>query len=200
MTVIDVTIIVTFVLSTMEKLAELASVHAGHFTTSEASRAGVSRRALSHHGSTGTLERVEYGIYRLAAYPAQRLEDLIVVSLWAGDEAALSHESALVVYDLGDAMPAVVHVTVPRRFRGRRAGVIVHQAPLPPSETMIVDAVPVTSVERTIRDLAASGEPSQTRQAAQEALERGLTTRRRLRQAVGPDHPAGSLLAPLLRP
>lgn len=196
---INVTSTVTFVRSTMENLAELASVHAGCFTTAEASKAGVSRRVLSHHASTGTLERLEYGIYRLAMYPAQRLEDLIVVSLWAGEGAAISHESALVVYDLGDAMPAVVHVTVPRRLRGRRSGVIVHQTPLSSSETVIVDAVPVTSVERTIRDLAAGGEPSQTRQIAEEALERGLITRRRLRRAVGPDHPAGPLLAPLLR-
>lgn len=195
----NVTDSVTFMRSTSERLGDLAAAHAGYFTTAEAAEAGVSRRVLSHHASTGTLERLEYGIYRLRLYPAQRFEDLVVVSLWAGADAAISHESALVVYDLGDAMPPVIHVTVPRPFRGERPGVIVHHARLETSERVVIDAVAVTSIERTLSDLAALGDPSMVRAAAREALTRGLTTRRRLQRALGPDNPAHPILAGLLR-
>jgi predicted transcriptional regulator of viral defense system len=171
--------------TTLEAIADLADAHAGYFTTSEAAAAGVSRRALSHHTSTGMLDRVEYGIYRLRRYPAQRFEDLVVVTLWAGPDSAISHESALVVHDLGDAMPAVTHVTVPRPFRGHRSGVIIHVEPLDPDERVVIDAVPVTSVERTLLDVADTADPGLVRAAAREALSRGLTTRRRLERSVG---------------
>jgi predicted transcriptional regulator of viral defense system len=173
-----------FMLATVERIADLADAHAGYFTAAEALAAGVSRRVLSHHVATGTLERVGYGIYRLRRYPAGRFEDLVVVGLWAGDDAAISHESALVVYDLGEAMPAVTHVTVPRAFRGRRAGVIVHHAPLGRGERVVVDAVAVTSVERTLLDVAAHADPALAAAAARDALVRGLTTRRRLERAL----------------
>lgn len=103
--------------STLERLGDLANVHDGYFTTAEATEAGLSRRALSHHATVGTLERVGQGIHRLRLYPGSRFEDLIVVTLWAGSDSAVSHESALVVHGLGDAMPPVVHLSVPRPFR-----------------------------------------------------------------------------------
>ena len=170
--------------STLEQLGDLANTHGGYFTTAEAAKAGLSRRLLSHHATVGTLERVDHGIYRLRLYPQPRFEDLIVIALWAGPDAAVSHESALVVYGLGEAMPPVVHVTVPRPFRGRRPGVVVHHRPLEDREQLVVDAVPVTSVERTLADVAESSDPSLVRAATGEALDRGLTTRRRLERAV----------------
>ena len=180
--------------ATLDVIADLADSHGGYFTTAEAAAGGVSRRALSHHASTGTLERVEYGIYRLRRYPSQRLEDLVVVTLWVGRDSAISHESALVVHDLGDAMPAVTHVTVPRPFRGQRPGVIVHLEPLGPHERVVIDAVPVTTVDRTLLDVAASADPAMVRAVARAALARGLTTRRRLEARARHDDAAGRVL------
>jgi predicted transcriptional regulator of viral defense system len=187
-----------FVLATVERIVDLADRHAGYFTASEALAAGVSRRVLSHHVATGMLERVAYGIYRLHRYPAGRLEDLVVVGLWAGDDAAISHESALVVYDLGEAMPAVTHLTVPRVFRGRRRGVIVHHAPLAPGERVLVDAVAVTSPERTLLDIVGSADRALVEAAARDALDRGLTTRRRLGRAFQGNDVATTVLAGVL--
>jgi predicted transcriptional regulator of viral defense system len=179
-----VTDIVTSVRSTLERLGGLADGHGGYFTTAEAAEAGLSRRLLSHHATAGTLERVDHGVYRLRLYPSSRLEDLIVAALWAGPDAAISHESALVVHGLGEAMPAVVHVTVPRPFRGKRPGVVIHHRPLDEGDRVVVDAVPVTSVERTLADVAESSDPALVRAAAGEALDRGQTTRRRLERVV----------------
>lgn len=180
----DVTSNVTSMCTMIERLYHLSEDQAGHFTAAQAQRAGISRRMLSHYVSSGMLSRVAHGLYRLTLFPAQRFEDLITVALWAGAHAAISHDSALMVYDLGGAMPPVIHVTVPTRFRGRRAGVVVHWAPIDANERTVRDGVPVTSVERTLADVARTADPSLARQAAQEALQRGLTTRRRLGQAL----------------
>ena len=170
-------------LVTARVLYDLASAHGGLFTTREARSAGLTYRQLSHYVDTGALERVAHGIYRLDQHPVHPHIDLIVVALWAGPGSAISHDSALVVYDLGQAMPAMIHVSVPGVFRGARPGVLVHRG-LSPAEVRIWDEVPVTSVERTLCDVAADAEGSLTRAATQEALARGLTTRARLGQTV----------------
>lgn len=172
----------------IDALYRVAEPQGGYLTTAQALEAGVSRRLLSHYAARGDLERVAYGIYRLHRFPVHRFGDLIAAALWAGPDGAVSHDSALAVYGLGSAMPAVIHVTVPRAFRGRRPGVVVHRAPLSSAEVTIRDDVPITKVERTLRDVAVAGDPSMARDAAREAIERGLTTRARLLETVD-EHP-----------
>lgn len=172
----------------LDKLYQAAEPQGGYFTTSQASEAGVSRRLLSLYAGRGDIERVAYGIYRLRRFPSHRFGELIVTTLWAGAGSAISHDSALTVYELGAAMPAVIHVTVSRAFRGKRPGVVVHRAPLPSTDITLRDDVPVTKVERTLRDVALTGDPSLARDAVREAVERGLTTRVRL-SAMIDEHP-----------
>ncbi len=109
---------------------------------------------------------------------------MIVACLWVGEDAVASHDSALAVYELTDAMPAVIHITTPRRFRSRRPGVTVHTAPLSERERTERAGVPVTTVERTITDLLEHFGPDLATQAAEQALERGLVTRRALRTTI----------------
>lgn len=168
----------------MDALYRIAEPQGGYLTTAQALEAGVSRRLLSHYAARGDLERVAYGIYRLHRFPVHRFGDLIATALWAGPDSALSNDSALAVYGLGSAMPAVIHITVPRAFRGTRPGVVVHRASLSPAEITLRDDVPITTVERTLCDVASTGDPSLARDAAREATERGLTTRARLLEAV----------------
>jgi len=66
-------------------------------------------------------------------------------------------------------MPATIHVTVSRRFRGRRPGARVHHASLPASDRSTYNGVSITSVERTLIDVAAESDPSLALQAAVEA-------------------------------
>lgn len=174
----------------IDALYRIAEPQGGYLTTAQADEAGVSRRLLSHYAARGDLERVAYGIYRLHRFPAHRFGDLIATALWAGPGTAVSHDSALAVYGLGSAMPAVIHITVPRAFRGKRHGVTVHRASLSPAEITLRDDVPVTRVERTLCDVAVAGDPSSAREAGREAIERGLTTRARLSDTVD-EHPDG---------
>lgn len=172
----------------IDALYRIAEPQGGYLTTVQALEAGVSRRLLSHYAARGDLERVAYGIYRLHRFPVHRFGDLIATALWAGAGSAVSHDSALAVYGLGAAMPAVIHITVPGAFRGKRPGVVTHRASLSSGEVTLREDVPVTKVERTLRDVAVGGDPSLARDAAREAIERGLTTRARLSATVD-EHP-----------
>ena len=182
----------------VQSLYTLAESQSGYFTTAQAAERGVTRQLLAYHCAEGNIDRAAHGIYRLRRYPAQPFEDLIVACLWVGPDAVVSHETALAVYGLGDAMPATIHVTVPRRFRGRRPGARVHHASLPASDRSTYNGVPITSVERTLIDVAAESDPSLALQAAVEALERGVTTRRRLLRRLAGEDRAGRVLEPAL--
>lgn len=179
---------------TMTLLYELAEGQAGYFTAAQAVATGVSRRALSGRVRSDDLERVSYGLYRLRRFPAHPHEDVVAACLWAGPGAVASHETALVVHGVSNAMPAAVHVTVPRPFRGRRSGVVIHHAPLGPTEREVYGSVPVTTLARTLSDLVAGGDPTLVRQAVAEAIEQGRLARRQLRR-LARDEPG---LAPIV--
>jgi predicted transcriptional regulator of viral defense system len=164
-----------------DELYLVAETRAGYFTTAQAADAGYSRALLAHHAASGSLERVDHGIYRLRRYPESPHADLVVASLRAGDAAAISHESALALWDLSDVMPFEIHVTMPRTASRRRPGLRLHTSALGEDDVTERDGVRVTTVERTIADVARSGLSSElVLQAIGEALERGLTTRARL--------------------
>ena len=165
----------------LDALYALAEPRAGYFTSREATQAGYSRSLLAHHVSSGLFERVERGIYKLRRYPESPRADLFIAELRAGAQGAVSHESALELYDLSDVLPAEVHVTVPRTASRRRHGVILHTGRLERDDVTTWDGVCVTTVERTIADVARAGLAEElVLGAINQALQRGLTTRSRL--------------------
>lgn len=167
----------------LRDLLTLGEAHAGVFTAQRARPAGVSDRMLTYYTKRGDLERVAHGIYRIARLPRHRFEDVIVACLWVGRSAAASHETALVVYGLSDAMPAAVHVSTPDPFHGKRPGVVVHHTPLASAERTVHDHVPVTTLTRTLADVAGQ-HIGVAHQALDDALKRGDVSLRRLRQAA----------------
>jgi len=104
-------------------------------------------------------------------------------------EAVVSHESALELHGLSDVIPDAVHLSLARSERGqrRRGGVRLHTLNRPPTkaEVRTVEGLPVTNPERTIVDALETGaQPEQIEMAIGQALERGLTTPRRLTAAA----------------
>lgn len=170
-----------------EGLFRLASDQAGHFTAEQARGLGVTDDLLHHYVTTGKFIRRRRGVYRLRDYPESRFEDLAELLLSAGPGAALSHETALVVNDLTDLLPTVIHITVPRgsKHRVSDARVRVHRHSLERSEIQRVNGLAATTVTRALRDVAGRIEPEQFDLAIREALARGLTDRRKLRAVVG---------------
>jgi predicted transcriptional regulator of viral defense system len=168
-----------------------AEAQAGYFTAQQAIGAGMDRSTLRHHARPGgRYERVRRGLFRLRHFPSSPHEHVMVAWLPLRDAGAVvSHESALELHGLSDVVPDTVHLSLPRSERGQRprAGVRLHTLKRPPAkaETRDIDGLPVTSPERTVADaLEAGTQPEQVELAIGQALERGVTTPRRLTGAA----------------
>ena len=159
------------------QLYEIAESQAGYFTAAQARKVGLSWERLSMNVKIGKFLRVVQGVYRLAHFPNSPFEDLFVAWLKSGANSVISHESALVVYNLSDVLPAEVHVIVPRTASRRHTGIHMHTNQLRTDEITSREGLPVTTVARTIADAATSQlAEEQVRQAIHEAIARGLVT------------------------
>lgn len=172
-------------------LYRLAEYQAGYFLAQQAVDAGMDRSTLRHHAREGgRYYRVRRGLYRLRHFPSSPHEHIVAAWLPLRDaEGVVSHESALELHDLSDVMPGAIHISLPRAKRGQRPrpGVRFHTLEHPPSEseTVAVRGVVATNPERTIVDAAEEGvQPEQVEMAIQQALDRAITTPRRLRTAA----------------
>ncbi len=170
------------------RLYALVEGHAGYLTARAAAEAGIARSTLSHHARPGgRLVHVARGLYRLRDFPSSPHEHIVAGWLRTppSADAVVSHESALELDDLSDVIADEVHVTVPRtRRRKPIEGVVVHPTTFPVTmrQRRNVLGMPVTTVDRTIIDvLRSTGMTEQAQVAVEQALRRGLTTKRRLR-------------------
>ena len=167
------------------RLYEIASAQEGYFTTAQASDAGYYPQLLSKYLKNGKIARIRRGIYRLAHFPAGENEDLVITWLWTERVGIFSHETALVLHGLSDALPARIHVSLPAWWSKRRLrvpkGVVLHFADVEESESGWAGAVRVTSVYRTLVDVVqARVSPDIVRDAFEQAAQRGLVDRNAL--------------------
>lgn len=174
-----------------DALYRLAESQAGHFTTQQALATGMTRSTLRHHARPGgRYERIRRGLYRLRHFPTSPHEHVVAAWLPLREtDAVVSHDTALELYGLSDVIPDAVHISIPRATRGRRPrpGVRFHTVERPPTATEIrvVYGIPVTTPARTIVDALEMGaQLEQIELAVQQAIDRGLTTPRRLRTAA----------------
>lgn len=149
---------------TQKAVYEIAVDQAGYFTAAQARAAGVTAEAVAGMRRRGNLERVSTGVYRIAGFPPNQWGQYMAASLWpetrrTGVRGTISHASALNMYGISDASSSKIHITLPKSVRIRRsppAHVVVHRAALEPDDIRVMNAVPVTTPERTIRDCHAA--------------------------------------------
>jgi len=181
-----------------QALYDVASSQEGLFTTRQAAAAGYSDPLLAHHQKVGRITRIRRGIYRLVHFPPGEHEDLVAAWLWAEAVGVLSHQTALSLHGLSDSLPAQIHLTLPSVWQQRRLrvpkGLALHYADVPKKERTWAGAVPVTSTRRTLDDCAHSGlTPDLLRQAASQALTRGLVTKTELKEVEKALKPYGGI-------
>jgi predicted transcriptional regulator of viral defense system len=167
-------------------LFEVASTQHGYFTTAQARACGFGTDLLTHHARTGRFPRVYRGVYRLRDYPSAPNEEVVAAWLALGQDAVVSHESALALFDLSDVIPDAIHITVPRtrRYLSAPPGARLHTATHPLQRDDIVEreGITVTEPGRTIIDVADSGiGPEQVEMAVRQAIRRGLVLPAQLR-------------------
>jgi predicted transcriptional regulator of viral defense system len=149
-------------------LADLSAEQWGLATTAQARAVGVSPQALARLTDQGALERMTHGVYRVSGAPPSPLDDLRAAWLAldparrAGERlrdqapAVISHRSAAAIHRLGDLEADEYEFTTGERKQTRRQDVRIHRGQLAPEEWTVVDGLPVTTVLRTVSDLAAA--------------------------------------------
>ncbi len=181
-----------------DRLYGTAALQAGFFTTQQAAHAGFSDQLLVHHVRARNIRRVRRGIYRLVRFPVGEHEELVIAWLWSDMAGVFSHHTALALHDLSDVLPAQLHLTVPADWRRRRlrvpANVLLYYADIPSQDRGWFGPVPTTNARRTLNDCASAGlSPELLRQAARQALRRGIVTQLEIRPVEEALTPFGGL-------
>jgi Transcriptional regulator, AbiEi antitoxin len=186
----------------------LAEDQMGYITTAQAAEARIRPMTLVMMARRGTLERVSQGVYRLVDFPGHPLAQYMQATLWPYDQRGiLSHETALSLYEMSDADPPRVHLTVPAAYRIQRSVpsyLAIHHGDLPPSDVTTFERMPITTPERAIRDcIVAHIGPAIIRPAIEDGVRSGRFTaataaslRAELRRATGTASTADHQRAP----
>ena len=165
-----------------DRLYETALAQEGHFTTQQALDAGYSSQLLVKYLNSGKIIRIRRTVYRLKHFPPGQQEDLVALWLWSDRAGVFSHETALMLHELSDVLPARAHLMVPAKWHRRRLqvpdGVVLHYSGVSKRDRAWVGAVPVTSPARTLADCAADYvSPDFLSSAISQALARGMVSR-----------------------
>jgi predicted transcriptional regulator of viral defense system len=169
-----------------EKLFEIAESQQGYFTYKQALAAGYYRDAAHFHARSGEWLRERRGIYRLAKFPAPERPDLVLWSLWSADRGGevrgvYSYQTALSIYQITDANPARLHMTVPpkfRKFNSSPKGIVLHRAELKESEIKKKQGFCVTTPLKTLQDMFSAQlmDANEVKLAAKQAVRSGIMT------------------------
>jgi very-short-patch-repair endonuclease len=156
-------------------LVELARRQWGVVTREQLMQSGLRTRGISDWVRSGRLVRLHRGIY---AYGHDRLRvegRWLAAVLACGPGAVLSHGSGAGLWEIRQSNSAFIDVTVPSRAgRIRRKGIRVHRSGrLTSEEVTMRSGIPVTTVARTLLDLADVLDGQALRRAVTEAEYRG---------------------------
>jgi very-short-patch-repair endonuclease len=150
------------------KLALMAAKRHGVVTRAQLLDAGVTQKEIKSRVQNGALLREHRGVYRVG-HRAPSVEATYLAAVFAaGDGAVLSGRAAAHLWGLvrGPAPPAVVITTTERRIEGVRT----HRSRrLDPADVTIFNAIPVTTVPRTLVELAADSSVDALARACHEA-------------------------------
>jgi very-short-patch-repair endonuclease len=135
---------------------------------------GFGRCSIQRRLAQGRLHQVHRGVYAVGHRVLSMQGRWMAAVLAAGPGAALSHRSAAALNAIGSET-GEIDVTVPIARRNRR-GLCIHVSPLAPDEITEVDGIPVTTVARTILDLAAVWPRHRLERTMHEAELRRLTS------------------------
>jgi very-short-patch-repair endonuclease len=154
-------------------IAELAERQYGVISRAQLLALGLERWAIWHRLQIGRLHPIHRGVYAVGHRVLAREGRWMSAVLAVGEDAVLSHNAAAA--HLGIRYPADpgIEVTSPRRVRAP-SGVSVHWRVLPPDEVTMLRAIPVTTVPRTLLDLATVLDKRQVERAIEEADRRRL--------------------------
>jgi very-short-patch-repair endonuclease len=154
-----------------EVVARLAGRQHGVVARRQLEAIGLSASAVGRWATEGRLHRVHRGVYAVG-HPVLTVNGRRMAAvLAAGPGAALSHASAAALWEIRATSATRIDVSVRSvAGRGKRPGVRIHRAAqLRGDEITVQQGIRVTTVARTLFDLAATLSPRALERALDEA-------------------------------
>jgi Transcriptional regulator, AbiEi antitoxin len=154
-------------------LANLATRQHGVVSVRQLAGLGYSRSSVSKATTAGRLHRVHRGVYAVGHTNLSPQGHYLAAVLACAPGALISHVSAAWLWGLLRQRPSVIHVTAPTRRRGK-SPLSIHHARLVDEDRSFLDGIPVTSLPRTLLDLAAMLPAHRLRRSIERSEELGL--------------------------
>jgi very-short-patch-repair endonuclease len=149
-------------------IAELAERQHGVVARRQLVAAAVGEEAIEIRLASGRLHRLHRGIYAVGHRALSLRGRWMAAVLAAGAGAVLSHRSAAALWGIRSHSSHPIEVTTHRKARSR-AGLRRHFASVPVDETTERYGIPVTTVPRTLFDLASIVPGAQVEHALRDA-------------------------------
>ena len=116
---------------------------------------GLTASGVRKRVAAGTLFRIHRGVYALGRPDLTARGRWMAAVLACGPGAVLSHTAAAALHGIRSTAASRIDVTVPRPYLPTRPGLRVHRrTELTAADATNVDGIPVTSIPRTLLDLA----------------------------------------------
>ncbi|MGI9020344.1 MAG: type IV toxin-antitoxin system AbiEi family antitoxin domain-containing protein [Solirubrobacterales bacterium] len=131
---------------------------------------GFSRSAIDRLVRAGYLHPLHQGVYAVGHPDASVTGRRLAAVLACGRDAVLSDRSAAAHLGLRESSATVIDVTIQRRSSLKHPGIRIHRRlTLINEDTVVVDAVPCTSMARTLLDLSSFNDDRATERALERA-------------------------------
>jgi len=157
------------------RLARLAALQHGVVARKQLLTLGFTRHAIQDRIDGGRLHGIYRGVYAVGHVRLTRSGRRLAAVLACGPGAVLSHRSAVALWELRPPASGPPQVTVPGGARRGPERIEVHRVRrLHAADRAIIDAIPVTSLARTLLDYAEIAHREQLRLAIESAERREL--------------------------
>jgi very-short-patch-repair endonuclease len=155
------------------RLGELPARQHEVFAVWQLEAIGVAERAVQRRADAGVLRRLHHGVYTTAQASLTLRGRWMAAVLACGPGALLSHRAAAAPWGLSPTPSGPIEITAPGKRTHR--GVRSHTTSCPPQLLRAtVDAIPVTTLERTILDQARALGDQRLRTTLEQLQHRGL--------------------------
>lgn len=160
----------------LPELQAIARRQWGVVTRGQLVAAGLGARGIEEWVASERIVRLHRGVYAYGHDRLTRHGRWLAAVLTCGPGARLSHGSGAALWEVRQAGSSFIDVTVPSRAgRIRRDGIRIHRSGrLSDGEVTVKDGIPVTTVARTLLDLADQIDLQALRRAVTEAEYRHL--------------------------
>jgi very-short-patch-repair endonuclease len=155
------------------KMAEFAGARDGVMSRQELLELGFLSGAIESHLANRQLVPIHWGVYAVGHKALSRRGSLRAALLACGDAAVLSHRTAADLWGISPRSSPLIEITGPTRRRGGH-GFRYCQSRLHPEDTTEVEGFPVTSIPRTLLDLAGVVDRPRLERAVDRAVRRRL--------------------------